>query len=134
MPQEVIRCSNPSQVIPGRTVLRGTPDSRLAEESGLQGQLEIFNTDQGSQFTGEAFTRLLRQHGVRISMDGKGSYDDNLFIERLWRTVKYEEVYLKSYQRVPEVRAGIGAYFRFYNEERPHPATWHRPRYLHQPR
>jgi putative transposase len=68
------------------------------QEALKKGKPEIFNTDQGAQFTSESFTRLLRQHGVRISMDGKGSYNDNLFIERLWRSVKYEEVYLKAYQ------------------------------------
>ena len=85
-----------------------------------KGKPEIFNTDQGVQFTGEAFTGVLQQQGVRISMDGKGSYNDNLFIERLWRTVKYEEVYLKAYQDGKEARTGIGNYFRFYNTERPH--------------
>jgi putative transposase len=67
-------------------------------EALRKGKPEIFNTDQGSQFTGEAFTKILEQHDIKISMDGKGSYNDNLFIERLWRTVKYEEVYLKAYQ------------------------------------
>ena len=81
-----------------------------------------FNTDQGSQFTSEAFTSMLLEHGIRISMDGKGRYMDNIFVERLWRSVKYEEVYLKAYQNVPEARAGIGAYLRFYNHERPHQA------------
>jgi putative transposase len=87
-----------------------------------KGRPDIFNTDQGAQFTDEAFTGLLKQHGVRISMDGKGRYSDNLFIERLWRTVKYEEVYLKAYQNGREARVGIGDYFRFYNLERPHQA------------
>jgi len=90
------------------------------EEALKKGSPEIFNTDQGAQFTSDAFTGLLRQHGVRISMDGKGSYNDNLFIERLWRSVKYEEVYLKAYQDGRAARAGIGNYFRFYNTERPH--------------
>ena len=81
---------------------------------------DIFNTDQGAQFTSEAFTGLLEQHGVKVSMDGKGSYNDNLFIERLWRTVKYEEVYLKAYQDGTEAKIGLGNYFRFYNTERPH--------------
>ena len=90
------------------------------EEALEKGKPDIFNTDQGSQFTGEAFTGLLQQHGVRISMDGKGSYNDNLFIERLWRSVKYEEVYLKAYQDGREARIGLGNYFRFYNTERPH--------------
>jgi len=89
-------------------------------EALKKGKPEIFNTDQGSQFTGDAFTGLLQQHGVRISMDGKGSYNDNLFIERLWRSVKYEEVYLKAYQDGREARIGLGNYFRFYNTERPH--------------
>jgi len=96
------------------------------EEALRKGSPEIFNTDQGSQFTGEAFTGLLKQHGVRISMDGKGSYNDNLFIERLWRSVKYEEVYLKAYQDGREARFGLGSYFRFYNTERPHQALGYR--------
>ena len=90
------------------------------EEALTKGKPDIFNTDQGSQFTSEAFTGLLQQNGVRISMDGKGSYNDNLFIERLWRSVKYEEVYLKAYQDGREARIGLGNYFRFYNTERPH--------------
>ncbi len=87
---------------------------------------EIFNTDKGSQFTGEAFTALLKDHGVRISMDGKGSYNDNLFIERLWRTVKYEEVYLKAYLDGREARISLGNYFRFYNTRRPHQSLGYR--------
>jgi len=90
------------------------------EEALRKGKPDIFNTDQGSQFTGEAFTGLLKQHGVKISMGGKGSYNDNLFIERLWRSVKYEEVYLKAYQDGREARISLGNYFRFYNTERPH--------------
>ena len=90
------------------------------EEALKKGKPDIFNTDQGAQFTSEAFTGLLQQHGVKISMDGKGSYNDNLFIERLWRSVKYEEVYLKAYQDAREARIGLGNYFRFYNTERPH--------------
>ena len=81
----------------------------------------VFNTDQGSQFTSEAFTSVLVAHGVRISMDSVGSYMDNVFVERLWRSVKYEEVYLKAYESVAEARAGIGAYLRFYNSEAPSP-------------
>jgi len=96
------------------------------QEVFRKGRPEIFNTDQGAQFTGEAFTGLLKQHGVRISMDGKGSYNDNLFIERLWRSVKYEEVYLKAYQDGREARIGLGNYFRFYNTERPHQALGYR--------
>ena len=95
-------------------------------EALQKGRPDIFNTDQGAQFTGEEFTGLLESHGVKISMDGKGSYSDNLFIERLWRTVKYEEVYLKAYQDGREARAGIGEYFRFYNTERPHQALGYR--------
>ena len=96
------------------------------EEALSQGKPEIFNTDQGSQFTGEAFTGLLKQHGVRISMDGKGRYRDNIFVERLWRTVKYEEVYLKAYSTGREAKAGLDAYFRFYNAQRPHQALGYR--------
>jgi len=96
------------------------------EEALRKGRPDIFNTDQGAQFTSEAFTRLLGQHGIRISMDGKGSYNDNLFIERLWRTVKYEEVYLKAYQDGRDARVGLGDYFRFYNTERPHQALGYR--------
>ena len=96
------------------------------EEALGKGRPDIFNTDQGAQFTGEAFTGLLQQHGVRISMDGKGRYSDNLFIERLWRTVKYEEVYLKAYQDGRDARIGLGNYFSFYNTERPHQALGYR--------
>jgi putative transposase len=96
------------------------------EEALKKGRPDIFNTDQGTQFTSEAFTGLLHQHGVRVSMDGKGSYNDNLFIERLWRTVKYEEVYIKAYQNGRDARVGIGDYFRFYNTERPHQALGYR--------
>jgi putative transposase len=95
-------------------------------EALRKGKPEIFNTDQGSQFTGEVFTGSLEQYGISISMDGKGSYNDNLFIERLWRTVKYEEVYLKAYQDGREARIGLGNYFRFYNTERPHQALDYR--------
>jgi len=96
------------------------------EEALRKGRPDIFNTAQGSQFTSEAFTRLLHQHGVRISMDGKRSYNDNLFIERLWRTVKYEELYLKAYQDGREAGISLGHYFRFYNTERPHQALGYR--------
>jgi len=83
---------------------------------------EIFNSDQGSQFTSEAFTERLLKHSVRIRMDGRGRAFDNIFIERLWRTVKYEEVYLYDYQSVPHARERLAAYFAFYNEQRPHQA------------
>ena len=96
------------------------------EEALSKGTPGIFNTDQGSQFTGEAFTGVLLRHNIQISMDGKGRCRDNVFVERLWRSLKYEEVYLKGYQRVPEAREGIGAYLRFYNEERPHQALGYR--------
>ena len=96
------------------------------EEALKKGRPEIFNTDQGNQFTGQAFTGLLENHGIRVSMDGKGSYSDNLFIERLWRTVKYEEVYLKAYQDGKEARINLGEYFRFYNIERLHQALGYR--------
>jgi putative transposase len=81
---------------------------------------EIFNTDQGSQFTSEGFTGLLGAHGVAISMDGRGRWMDNIFIERLWRSVKYEEVYLKGYESIPEARKELAAYFDFYNTRRRH--------------
>ena len=96
------------------------------EEALREGRPDIFNTDQGSQFTSEAFTELLKQHGVQISMDGKGRYRDNIFVERLWRTVKYEEVYLKAYQDGRDGSIGIREYFRFYNTERPHQALGYR--------
>ena len=91
-----------------------------------QGKPEIFNTDQGSQFTSEVFTGLLLGQGIQISMDGKGRYLDNIFVERLWRSLKYEEVYLKAYQNGTEARNGIGAYLDFYNQERPHQALGYR--------
>ena len=98
-----------------------------ALEQALSSNLPgMFNTDQGSQFTSEAFTSVLLAHGVRISMDSVGGYMDNVFVERLWRSVKYEEVYLKVYESVAEARAGIGAYLRFYNNERPHQALDYR--------
>ena len=93
-----------------------------AVEEALEryGVPDIFNTDQGSQFTSEAFTGLLKEAGIRISMDGRGSWRDNVFIERLWRSVKYEEVYLRAYESVSEARIGLGRYFEFYNSGRPH--------------
>ena len=81
---------------------------------------EIFNTDQGAQFTSDAFIKVLKDAGVRISMDGKGRWIDNVFIERVWRSLKYEEVYLKAYESVAQATRGIGDYFQFYNQERPH--------------
>ena len=81
---------------------------------------EIFNTDQGSQFTSEAFTGLLKKHGIKISMDGKGRWRDNVFVERVWKSIKYEEVYLHAYETVKEARTSIGKYLEFYNSVRPH--------------
>ncbi|WP_425354589.1 IS3 family transposase [Jiella sonneratiae] len=81
---------------------------------------DIFNTDQGSQFTSADFITVLKAHEIRISMDGKGAWRDNVFVERLWRTIKYEEVYLKAYDSVGEARASIGRYLNFYNSRRPH--------------
>ena len=92
----------------------------LEEALRRYGCPEIFNTDQGAQFTSEAFTDVLKEAGIEISMDGKGRWVDNVFVERLWRSVKYEEVYLKAYETVAEARAGIGNYFQFYNSERRH--------------
>lgn len=90
---------------------------------------EIFNTDQGVQFTCLDFTGRLEQEEVRVSMDGRGRVFDNIFVERLWRTVKYEEIYLKHYQTVPEVRDGLAKYFLFYNQERIHEALGYRTPY-----
>jgi putative transposase len=92
----------------------------LEEAIARYGAPDIVNTDQGSQFTSQAFTGLLKKHGIHISMDGKGSWRDNVFIERLWRSVKYEEVYLHAYDTVSDSRAGIGRYFNLYNRRRPH--------------
>lgn len=88
----------------------------------IHGRPEIFNTDQGSQFASAAFTQPLLAAGVRLSMDGKGRCLDNVFIERLWRSVKYEEVYLRRYETMIDAHASLDAYFRFYNERRPHSA------------
>jgi len=84
------------------------------------GRPEIFNTDQGSQFTSVAFTARLKEEGIAISMDGKGRWADNVFVERLWRSLKYEHVYLHAYESVAEARAMIGRYFEFFNSQRPH--------------
>lgn len=92
----------------------------LEEALSRYGCPDIFNTDQGAQFTSEAFTDVLKEAGIDISMDGKGRWIDNVFVERLWRSVKYEEVYLKAYETVAEARTGIGTYFQFYNSERRH--------------
>ena len=91
-----------------------------------KGGPEVFNTDQGAQFTSDAFTQTLQERGIRVSMDGKGRYLDNIFVERLWRSIKYEEVYLKAYQTVAEARVGINAYLEFYNRRRPHQSLGYR--------
>ena len=92
----------------------------LEEALAKHGKPEIFNTDQGSQFTGAAFTGVLANNRIAISMDGKGAWRDNVFVERLWRTIKYEEVYLHAYASVPEARAALARYLTFYNSRRPH--------------
>jgi putative transposase len=90
------------------------------EALARHGRPEIFNTDQGSQFTSAAFTGLLSDNAIRISMDGRGSWRDNVLVERLWRSVKYEEVYLRAYDSVAEARRSLGSYLGFYNRKRPH--------------
>ena len=92
----------------------------LEEALARYGCPEIFNTDQGSQFTSGAFTEVLDKRAIRISMDGKGAWRDNVFVERLWRSVKYEEVYLHAYDSVSAARAGLARYLEFYNARRPH--------------
>ena len=107
--------------------LSNTLDSAFcveALEEALErfGSPEIFNTDQGAQFTSEAFTGVLKAHEVAISMDGNGRWVDNVFVERLWRSVKYEDVYLRAYETPVELRAGLTRYFAFYNARRRHSA------------
>jgi putative transposase len=92
----------------------------LEDALARHGKPDIFNTDQGSQFTGQAFTGVLADNGIAISMDGKGAWRDNVFVERLWRSIKYEEVYLRAYDSVSEARSSIGRYLHFYNSRRPH--------------
>jgi putative transposase len=92
----------------------------LEDALARHGKPEIFNTDQGSQFTSAAFTGVLTRNAIAISMDGKGSWRDNVFVERLWRSVKYEEVYLRAYASVGDARSSIGHYLDFYNGRRPH--------------
>jgi len=94
----------------------------LEEALSRYGAPEIFNTDQGAQFTSAAFTDVLKAHQIQISMDGKGRWVDNIFVERLWRTVKYEDIYLRAYESPAELRAGLDRYFRFYNTQRGHAA------------
>jgi len=92
----------------------------LEEALTRYGTPEIFNTDQGAQFTAEDFTAVLLAKGVRVSMDGKGRWVDNVFVERLWRSVKYEDIYLHAYQSVRELKTALACYFEFYNARRPH--------------
>jgi len=92
----------------------------LLEEALRAGKPEVFNTDQGVQFTAAAFTGRLESAGVAVSMDGRGRALDNVFVERLWRSVKYEDIYIRSYETVPELHRGLVRYFGFYNDERPH--------------
>jgi putative transposase len=94
----------------------------MLEEALSQGRPEVFNTDQGVQFTAAAWTGRLESAGVQVSMDGKGRCLDNVFVERLWRTVKYEDIYLWRYEAVPQLQQGLGRYFPYYNEGRPHQA------------
>jgi putative transposase len=100
--------------------LDGSFCQEMLEEALGRGKPEVFNTDQGVQFTAGAWTGRLESAGVSVSMDGRGRCLDNVFVERLWRSVKYEDVYLKGYERVPELGCGLRAYFGFYNTERPH--------------
>ena len=109
------RCPTPPDRGRGQALEADFCVEALQEALG-RGRPEIFNTGQGSQFTSRELTQVLRDHGVSISMDGKGRYADNIFVERLWRTVKYEEVYLKAYADAREARRELGAYFRFYND------------------
>jgi putative transposase len=94
--------------------------SLLAEALARHGNPQIFNTDQGSQFTCHSFTDVLVEHQIAISMDGRGSWRDNVFLERFWRSIKYEEVYLRAYDSVDEARASLSRYIHFYNGHRPH--------------
>jgi putative transposase len=111
------------KVLTGRVSPTLTPDfcvAALEEALARFGCPEIFNTDQGAQFTSLEFLNVLRRRQIAISMDGKGCWRDNVFVERLWRSVKYEEVYLHAYETVPDVRTGLRRYFEFFNRRRPH--------------
>jgi putative transposase len=111
------------KVLAHRVSISMTPDfcvEALEEAIAQYGTPEIFNTDQGSQFTSADFTQVLIDHAIKISMDGKGRWVDNVFVERLWRSVKYEHVYLHAYECVAEARNQLSAYFTFYNTQRPH--------------
>lgn len=109
-----------SNTLEGRFCLEAL-DAALA-----QGRPEIFNTDQGSQFTAREYTERLEEAGIAVSRDGRGRALDNVFVERLWRSVKYEDIYIKDYERVPDLESGLSAYFWFYDEERPHQSLGYR--------
>ena len=94
----------------------------VQEALASYGAPDIFNTDQGCQFTSQEFTGLLKDHGIQISMDGTGCWRDNVFVERLWRSIKYEEVYVRAYDSISAARQGLGRYLTFYNQQRPHRA------------
>jgi putative transposase len=98
----------------------------MLEEALGRGRPEVFNTDQGVQFTAQAWTGRLESAGVAVSMDGRGRCLDNVFVERLWRSVKYEDIYLWRYESVPDLQRGLGRYFPYYNEERPHQSLGYR--------
>ena len=111
------------RVLAHRVSISMTPDfcvEALEEALANYGTPEIFNTDQGSQFTSKDFTDVLKAHAIKISMDGKGRWIDNVFVERLWKSVKYEHVYLHAYESVTEARQQLASYFTFYNSRRPH--------------
>ena len=117
-----MRPFTPSVISPA-TWPQQTLTRRAVEEAIAKfGRPEIFNTDQGSQFTSADFVGLLKDNGILISMDGKGSWRDNVFVERLWRSIKYEEMYLRAYGSASEAHASLGRYITFYNERRPHQA------------
>lgn len=109
-----------------------TPDFcvEALEEALEYGTPEIFNTDQGSQFTSDEFIRALKKNGIQISMDGRGRAADNIFVERLWRSVKYENVYLKGYETIPDAEDGLKEYFNFYNTERHHQSLGYKTPWL----
>jgi putative transposase len=110
--------------------LSNTLESRFClealDEALARGRPEIFNTDQGSQFTSREYTGRLEEAGVAVSRDGRGRALDNVFVERLWRSVKYEDIYIKDYERVLDLESGLTAYFRFYDEDRPHQSLAYR--------
>ena len=106
--------------------LDGSFCREMLDEALGSGKPEVFNTDQGVQFTASSFTGRLDAAGVAVSMDGRGRALDNVFVERLWRSVQYEDIYIRGYEAVPELHRGLGRYFRFYNEERLHQSLGYR--------